>query len=107
MKDIKLELPDEYPYILLCIVILSFYLLALPYFLVIPKRNNIFNQKTVMTHDNMKEHLTAFGESSQMMLMAGFPDNGNGFFSDKLPYAKWYDLNNTLRVHQNFVESMP
>ena len=28
-------------------------------------------------------------------------------FADKLPYLHWYHLNNTIRVHQNFVESMP
>ena len=37
----------------------------------------------------------------------GFPDNGNGWYADKLPYATWYTLNNANRVHQNFVESLP
>ena len=35
------------------------------------------------------------------------PDNGNGYYSDKLSYAQWFDLNNSMRCHLNFVESMP
>ena len=37
----------------------------------------------------------------------GFPDHGNGWYADKLPYKDWYKLNNSLRVHQNFVETLP
>ena len=28
-------------------------------------------------------------------------------YADKLSYKDWYELNNTIRVHSNFVESMP
>ncbi len=52
------------------------------------------------------EHRLAFGNESKLT-PGGFPDAGNGFYSDKLPYHAWYDLNNAMRVHLNFVESLP
>ena len=52
------------------------------------------------------EHKIAFGNQSSLT-PGGFPDCGNGFYSDKLPYHAWYDFNNAVRVHLNFVESLP
>ena len=39
--------------------------------------------------------------------MGGWPDNGEGRYSEKLPYKQWFDFNNAMRVHQNFVEQLP
>ena len=39
--------------------------------------------------------------------MGGWPDSGDGRFSQKLPYKDWMHFNNSMRVHQNFVEQLP
>ena len=40
-------------------------------------------------------------------MVGGFPDCGDGRYSQKLPYADWVKFNNAMRVHQNFVEMLP
>ena len=37
----------------------------------------------------------------------GYPDNGNGYYSQKLPYKTWFEYNTAVRVHQNMIEQMP
>ena len=37
----------------------------------------------------------------------GFPDCGEGRYSEKLPYKDWFIFNQTHRVHVNFVEALP
>ena len=34
----------------------------------------------------------------------GYPDNGNGRFGKKLPYADWYKMQNGQRCQINFLE---
>jgi Predicted membrane protein len=36
----------------------------------------------------------------------GYPDHGNGRYSEKLSYKDWFMLNNSYRAHSNFVESL-
>ena len=106
MKELTLEVPAEYPLIMLCVAILSIYVLIMPYFVVIPKRNKIFHP--LYMKNFVLDHIKAFGPSAENPhLLAGFPDQGNGLYADKLPYKQWYELNNSIRVHHNFVESMP
>ena len=106
MKEISFEVSAHYPYIMLCVVVLCIYVLIMPYLVVIPRRNKIMNPRFMKQF--FKAHSEALGPSANWgSLTAGYPDQGNGMFADKLPYLHWYHLNNTIRVHQNFVESMP
>ena len=52
-----------------------------------------------------KEHKKFYpdGEPSK----GGWPDAGDGRYSDKLPYKKWVEFKNAIRVHENFVEQLP
>ena len=34
----------------------------------------------------------------------GYPDHGNGFYSQELTYKGWYDMNIGQRIHYNFLE---
>ena len=36
----------------------------------------------------------------------GYPDCGNGFYSDKLDYKHWYDFNSKQRAYKNCLESL-
>ena len=50
-----------------------------------------------------KEHQEAFGRDAPI---GGNPDDGNGYYSEKLTYRQWYDFNNVQRAHMNFLEHM-
>jgi len=34
----------------------------------------------------------------------GYPDCGNGVYSQKLSYKQWFDFNLAVRTHMNFIE---
>ena len=51
-----------------------------------------------------KVHQDAFGEESKAP-GGGLPDDGNGYFASKLSYADWYNFNNAVRSHMNFLET--
>ena len=53
-----------------------------------------------------EEHQKAFGEDS-VPAPGGFPDCGDGRYSEKLSYKDWIEFNNAQRVHQQFTESLP
>lgn len=58
-----------------------------------------------------KEHLEKFRhlhKEHQVRTGAmGYPDYGNGVYSQKLSYKDWFNFNCVLRVHQNAVELIP
>ena len=98
-----LEVPEEYPWVVLgCLMIC-----LLCTFSFIPGtrlRGKFFTEEFMTRFRN--EHRAAFGPASSPS-KNGYPDAGNGWYSKKLPYAQWYQLNNAMRTHQNFVESLP
>ena len=47
-------------------------------------------------------HQEAFGTPIQV---GGYPDSGNGFYSDKLSYKDWFIFNNWQRAQINFWET--
>ena len=54
----------------------------------------------------VQEHKFAFGDDA-LPAVGGFPDNCNGRYTRNMEYKEWYDLNNSLRVYQNFIEMLP
>eukprot|EP00330_Aristerostoma_sp_ATCC50986_P006957 CAMPEP_0114581532 /NCGR_PEP_ID=MMETSP0125-20121206/5633_1 /TAXON_ID=485358 ORGANISM="Aristerostoma sp., Strain ATCC 50986" /NCGR_SAMPLE_ID=MMETSP0125 /ASSEMBLY_ACC=CAM_ASM_000245 /LENGTH=173 /DNA_ID=CAMNT_0001773819 /DNA_START=86 /DNA_END=607 /DNA_ORIENTATION=+ len=48
-------------------------------------------------------HKKEFGTDAPSL---GYPDSGSGFYSQKLPYKAWFELNNAQRTHYNFVEQL-
>merc|ERR1711907_827991 len=51
-----------------------------------------------------EEHKKVFPD--QEPLKGGYPDNGNGWYGRKLPYADWLTMANAQRAHYNFLESL-
>ena len=39
--------------------------------------------------------------------MGGYPDQGEGRYSEKLPYDRWHKFNNAQRAHNNSMEMLP
>lgn len=53
------------------------------------------------------EELTKSGKSEANSIgpsKGGYPDCGNGIYSQKLTYEQWYSFNLGVRCHMNFVE---
>ena len=46
-------------------------------------------------------------ETGGSIALSGYPDMGSGRYSQALSYKDWYELNNSQRVHLNFVEMAP
>ena len=105
--NLSFEIPDLYPWVLLCAVILSIECLLVGYIAAIPARTRVFTGMKEGFMSRFKyEHEAAFGTGARLA-PGGFPDSGNGYYADRLPYKDWYELNNAMRVHQNFVEQLP
>ena len=104
MPQLVIEVPDELPYILLCVSILSIECILVQYFALLPLRASIFNGNYM--YQFSKDH-EKMNDEDAVLRPGGFPDSGNGFYSDKLEYKQWYELNNGIRVQANFIESMP
>eukprot|EP00347_Sterkiella_histriomuscorum_P020687 403336863 len=41
------------------------------------------------------------------IINGGYPDSGSGVYSQQLTYKQWFDFNNAIRVHMNYVEQLP
>ena len=48
-------------------------------------------------------HQEAFGTEPSA---GGYPDSGNGYYSQKLSYKDWYEFNNWQRAQNNFLETL-
>ena len=93
---VKIEVPDEYPYIVLCLIILSFMCVVTGYAVTIPARMKYFNKEFLSQFE--KEHKLAFGPETKLS-DGGYPDIGNGRYANKLEYLDWYSFNNSVRTH--------
>ena len=66
-------------------------------------------RKEVFTEEFMEKN---FGEIHRRELgnaklpPLGYPDIGSGRYSDALSYKDWYNFNNRMRAHHNFVEQV-
>eukprot|EP00351_Strombidinopsis_sp_SopsisLIS2011_P001689 CAMPEP_0116880588 /NCGR_PEP_ID=MMETSP0463-20121206/12526_1 /TAXON_ID=181622 /ORGANISM="Strombidinopsis sp, Strain SopsisLIS2011" /LENGTH=78 /DNA_ID=CAMNT_0004531335 /DNA_START=41 /DNA_END=274 /DNA_ORIENTATION=+ len=78
-------MPDEYPQVLVSTLALSVICHMMPFFIVTPARMRIFN-KEFMNQFN-EEHAEAFPGTEPAV--GGFPDIGDGRYSDKLSYKQW------------------
>ena len=98
-------LPSEYPLVMLACVILTIECFMLGPTVVGPARFRVFNKEFMAQFE--EEHEKAFGKDGVKPAVGGFPDCGDGRYCEKLGYKDWVDFNNAMRVHQNFVESLP
>lgn len=101
--DFAIDLPDEYPYILMCVCAIAFECWLTGFLVAGRTRLNIFTDKFMEQFKD--EHQKAFGESVSFP-KNGLPDTGHGRFADKLTYSQWLDFNHAQRVHYNFVEQV-
>ena len=70
---------------------------------VLPARLRTFTKEFMAQFT--EEHKQHFPDGEPAV--GGWPDAGDGRYSDKLEYKQWIQFNNSMRVHQNFVEMLP
>eukprot|EP00347_Sterkiella_histriomuscorum_P010759 403375027 len=81
---------------------MAFEYIIIGYVYVIATRLKVFNRRFLRQFDEV--HQEAFGKDKKTPQW-GYPDTGNGWFAQKLPYKDWYEFNCAQRVHLNFLES--
>jgi len=67
-----------------------------------PVRTRIFNKEFMQKHFGEIHRQEVGGEVSSL----GYPDMGNGRYSEKLSYKDWLEFNSAQRAHYNFVEQV-
>ena len=94
MKEFTFTVPDEYPWIMLFVVILCIECFFTGYLAIVTRRLKHFSEDFMKQFE--AEHKAAFGANSPRSTLGrgGFPDSGNGFYSEKLSYKDWFDFNN-------------
>ena len=103
VEGLKLVVPREYPIVILACVVLCIECFVFGMIFVAPARVKTFNAEFMKQFED--EHEKAFPGSKPAFM--GFPDAGDGRYSQKLEYKDWVEFNNAMRVHQNFIEQLP
>ena len=85
---IAISLPEHYSYVLAVVSAIAFHCLLVG-FGAGAKRRSLF-YKELMTEHFEKQHNK---ECKQAYPKGGYPDHGNGLYSDKLSYKDWYNFN--------------
>ena len=92
-----------YPYILLVGCLAAFECLWIG-FMAARHRRDFFSEE--MLNKNFQEtHEKQIGKGS--LRPGGYPDTGNGRYSEKLEYKQWVQFNLDQRAHKNFLEMLP
>ena len=99
---IAVTLPQEYPLVLLSATLLCIECFTISFTAVKP-RMKTFN--AYFMKQFAEEHKREMPGSEPAA--GGWPDAGEGRYSDKLEYKEWVQFNCVMRVHQNYVESLP
>lgn len=98
----SLLLPSSYPYVLLSATLIGAQCYMTGFVVPQSKRKKLFNEEFLQKNFG-DEHKKEFGTKVPAQ---GYPDTGNGRYSEKLSYKDWFEFNNAQRVHQNFVETV-
>jgi hypothetical protein len=82
---IQITLPDQYPYVLAVTCAITFHCLIVG-FGAGSKRRTLFNSEFMNKHfENQHQK-----EMKEKIPSGGYPDCGNGVYSDKLSYKDWF-----------------
>ncbi|CDW87877.1 mapeg family protein [Stylonychia lemnae] len=68
-----------------------------------PTRIKTYKRTFMRQFDEIHEQ--SFGKGTKPPKL-GYPDTGNGWYSKKLPYKQWYEMNVAQRMHLNYLEGI-
>ena len=97
-----MEVPDEYPWIMLAAALICFECLVVGFAVGGGKRRALFSAQAL----NRKfgdEHFKYF---KSQIPGDGYPDHGNGYYSSYLTFKDWFEFNIDQRIHKNFLETL-
>lgn len=88
------------------VMIMSWVLIAVVYFVLLA--NVARRRSKFFTKEFMKNHFGELHENNFRDLPPdqGYPDMGNGIFSNKLTYSQWFEFNCAQRCHYSAIEQM-
>ena len=92
-------LPADYGYVLIVAALIAFEIISIGFMFPGRLRGTIFTEE-FMKQNFGAEHKSATGFEIEK---GGYPDMGNGVYSQRLPYKDWYAFNNAQRCHYNYV----
>ena len=102
MHCIEIKLPEEYPGVVLLAGLISFQCLIIG-FTAGGKRKKLFNDNQEIESKYAGPHYAAF---DKLLPKGGYPDHGNGLYSDLISYMNWYAFNIDQRKHKNYLEQI-
>ena len=94
--------PQEYKWVLLSVLTMATECLLVGFFLVGSYRSKVFGKEFI--EKNFEQEAKDMPPNS--LSKAGYPDMGNGRFSEKLSYKDWFNFNLRVRAHSNFFENI-
>ena len=98
----KFILDKNYGYVLLAATAIGFECYAIGFAVPQVVRTKYFTKEFL--EENFGEiHKREIGHDIPKL---GYPDLGNGRYSQKLPYKAWFEFNNAQRAHHQFVENV-
>ena len=100
--SLVLTLPENYGLVLLSAVAVAIQCYLVGFSVAQGKRRKYFTDEFLQENFG-EEHKKDFGCTVPKQ---GYPDHGSGRYSQKLPYKAWFELNNSQRCHQNFLETV-
>merc|ERR1711988_429155 len=103
VTTITFSVDEDYPICILLSIWIAFQCTMVGFTATQAARSNALTSEWLEENFG-EEHRKAFPEQ-KTVAGGGYPDMGNGCFSQKLSYKKWYDFNCAIRSHANFVES--
>jgi len=87
---------SSYGWVLFEAVLISLQCYVFGFYYVYSVRKQFFSKEFFSTHfPHLKPHP-----------QEGYPDTGNGRYSDKLTEDQWRDFNNRNRIHYNYLEGL-
>mmetsp|Transcript_6084 Transcript_6084/g.6692 ORF Transcript_6084/g.6692 Transcript_6084/m.6692 type:complete len:178 (+) Transcript_6084:20-553(+) len=95
-------LTSDHAVLLLAIAAICFECVMIGFVVVGRARTKVFTEEFMNTHF----HETHFTHTHETIKKGGYPDMGNGRYSEKLSYKDWLHINNAQRAHYNFVEQI-
>lgn len=96
------SLDKDYGLVILSASAIAFQYMFTPLIFISPVRKRTFTKEYMEKNFGEVHRLEVGGPLPKR----GYPDHGNGRYSNLLSYKQWYELNNAYRVFNNFGEEI-
>ena len=103
-SNYQIEVTDEYALAMISALFNIIYTITLSW--KVAKLRKIYFNTDFMEKNFGEIHRENFGKNAALSKL-GYPDNGEGRYTDKLSYDRWFKFNIAQSVHQNSLEYLP